>query len=140
MLIELTGLGPWGIGHKGANKLGVKGRVLTEVTVCVPGINHLKDDFWAEIKSNPDVKRRIEDRKVFVITEKDPDPKKAEEKGFATELAEMSSEEAEKVVKKCLNKPLLDKWRKEETRPRVLESVKDQLEELKLPTKKPAGS
>lgn len=145
MLVQHNGLGPWGIGHPnpelGEGKNGWKPgkKINTQVTVVVPGINRIDDKFWNTIKGNPDVQRRLEADDegrpmLMVISEKAGDTKKAKELGHHADLL-FPDDKAEKIVRKCLNKPLLEEWKRSDKRPNIQFACQDQLEKLKIPTK-----
>lgn len=136
MLLNWKGHGPWGIGHP-APPGQEKGRVLSQVTVCVPGVNHLKDDFWGLVKSHPQIQKFVKDKVVEILTEKDGTAEGAKAKvGVAPALAPLSDDEAEAAVRQCLVKELLESWLAADNRPRIQFAAREQLDVLKLPSKK----
>ena len=139
MLLNYTGEGPWAIGHHNKNlgydkagnwKAGEK--IIADVTVCVPDVNRLSDKFWNEVKKNPDIERKLSDGKVVILVEKAGDIKKATEKNIAVDFEGLEETKAVAIVERCLNKKLLDEWRKSDIRPRIQAAVQEQLEKLKL--------
>ncbi len=149
MLVQHNGKGPLGIGHpnpelaEGKNGWKPGKKINTKVTVCVPGVNRLDDKFWGTIKNNPQIKRMLEPDEedgrsmLLVVTEKTGDTKKAKELGQHPDLMLETDEMTEKVVRRCLNKPLLEEWRKTDSRPMIQYACMEQLEKLKItPSKK----
>ncbi len=144
MLINWRAKGPLSIGHPNPEltKKALANRkdktppmVNTQLTVCIPGVNHLPDDMvW--IKDHKVLARHIEEGKLVIVSEKDGNAEVAQKEHIAVELEGMELAKAERVVRMTLNKPLLDRWRSSDIRPAIRAAVEDQLDKLKIKPKK----
>lgn len=131
MLVNWTGKGPWAIGHPLVAQKD--GKVISKVTTCVPGVNHLEDKFWESVKANPQIQRFIDEGRVVIITDKD-DKAKAKA-NTCPELAGLDNEKLERTLKQIRNKPFLERIKKTDSRPEVRYIVDEQLDSLKIKKK-----
>lgn len=129
MLVKYDRPNVWGIGIAGKSE---KGRPLSSKLVKLqPGINKIDDSDWSKVKSHPHVKRALDAGFLTVVTDKDGSVDKALEVGEARELFGMKAKEAVAIVKGCMRKDLLLKWKGEDERSTVQVAITGQLEKLK---------
>lgn len=144
MLVEWKGQGPLSFTKPNPtirrdNKTGKSFKtVLTsgDVVIMVPGINPLPTDFWKSLERNRNVQRMISDNQLSVIREDDGDPEKAKKEGVSVELQGLDVAASCDIVKKVMNKKVLDKWFEEETRRKVIVTIERQLDTLKIKPRK----
>lgn len=139
MLINWKAEGPLSIGHPWTEaqkkKAGPGIPVVTNFTICVPGINHLDDKIWEKVKGDTTIAKYIEDDKLAIVTEKDASDADAKKKGYARELADMEGPDAVKIITKTLSKPLLESWQNVDSRPLIQAACMRQLDKLKIKVK-----
>lgn len=94
-------------------------------TKLFPGVNHIADELWAEVK------KALGARVGKDIIEVLKDSK-------AVDLVKLPAGEAEALVKECLSVELLEDWKAKETRDSIRLAIMNQIEDLKKPISKPA--
>lgn len=104
--------------------------------VLVPGINDIPDEEWAALKENPTIKRFLEEDDdghcVLVVKTQPKKGDKTAGKGGETPdlLNEMTADQARKIVRQTLNKPLLERWKEADSRNTVIKIIDKQLAKL----------
>jgi hypothetical protein len=144
MLVKWNGVGPLSIGdpRPGSNYK------MAAVIVLTPGVNKLEDEVWKRSAENPQIKRLIKLGKkkggLEIVTDVMGDKeqaaaaKKAEDKQIAIDLSGFADKEAADIVRKTLNKELLEQWAESDNRPLVRRAVEKQLKTLTIKPKKDA--
>lgn len=94
-----------------------------------PGINELSDKDWSDVKGHPTVKEFI---KLGHLIEVDHRP------GNESMLKTMTQDEAVSLVLQTDNVDLIKKWLVEETRPLVLRTLGQKINEMVLPDRRDA--
>jgi hypothetical protein len=112
MKIKLNRTGVWVIGS-GKNQC-----------VVIPGVNDLP--MFHEHMSHPDVKAKIASKELEIL-----ESPKAEAKPG---LKGMKEKEAMALIKETLSEETLKGWMAEETRPKIVKAIEDQLATF-VPTK-----
>lgn len=117
MLLKYNGTRPLSIQMGGMN---------ASVKVFIPGGNEIKDVDWEIIKKHPDIARKIESKEIEVLSAEAP----AKTDDNPSELSALSAKDAKKLVEETFDVVLLRKWRDEETRKPVSNSIDDQLKKI----------
>ncbi len=128
MLIEWKGLCPLSIGDP-----RVSNYKMARVIVCMPGVNVLEDEVWDRVKTNPNIKMLLEDKKLSVLREKQKDG--TVKKGEAKELTGLTPDEAVAIVNKTYNLEVLEEWADSEDRNKVRRACETQIQKLKIQKK-----
>lgn len=113
--------------YNGTRPLSIQmGGMDASVKVFIPGGNEIKDSDWEIIKKHPDIARKIEAKEIEVLSEAAP----AKTDDNTSELSALSAKDAKKLVEETFDVVLLRKWREEETRKPVSNSIDDQLKKI----------
>lgn len=113
--------------YNGTRPLSIQmGGMDASVKVFIPGGNEIKDADWEIIKKHPDMKRKIESKEIEILSDSAP----AKTDDNTSELSALSAKDAKKLVEETFDVVLLRKWRDEETRKPVSNSIDDQLKKI----------
>jgi hypothetical protein len=135
------------LNYKGANKftfqnvLETEGETVKKSKKILMGINEVTKEEWDQIKDHPHVPALFADTdKSDAIMEwvdgRGPEDNEHKTPDSGNILSTMPEKQAIKVVKNTLNKELLEKWHKTESRDAVVKVLEAQFEKLKMPEEK----
>lgn len=150
MILKLNAQGPVALASSftpdvtGGKERAVGDPKKVKPIVLIPGINTIPDEEWNTLKKNPVIKQMLEEpdegqAKLVAVTDTKTDKKSdiGADKGTPCEndLLVLNVDDARKLVRKTMNKDLLDRWEAEElggkSRTVILATLKKQLEKLK---------
>lgn len=98
-----------------------------------PGVNEVEDATWNKVRDT--VKTKLDAGKLVELHATSKKDQKGVETFTGKTLKDLDHNAAESCVKDCLDRDLLDRWKKLETRDSVRLAISNQLEELlKRPT------
>lgn len=107
------------------NVYGIARKNGKSTIIFIPGINKISGEDWEEIKANPGIKKRIENKTIEIVDDR-------EDVESSETLKNHNSQKAIELVTQTLDKNLLEKWKELETRTTVLKAIDKQLGLLEL--------
>lgn len=114
MIVRYTLPGVLVIGHQSGKQV-----------VLLPECNEVAKSDWDLIKDNPQVKERLEDETLIVMSD---DKDQTEDLG----LSKISQPKALKMAKATVDRDLLKKWISMETRAPVLKALNESLDKVTI--------
>lgn len=135
------------LNYKGANTFTFQSVLATEHErvkkdkMLLMGINEVTKEEWDQIKNHPRLDdlfnpKNGENELLEWIDGRGPEDNEHKTPESGNILSTMPEKQAVKVIKNTLNKELLEKWHKTESRDSVVKALEIQFEKLKMPEDK----